>query len=240
MSALTANMAGGGGGADDNTAQGGHLIASAITAREGKGPDSDAPTTLVGFDAARITSGENRSNPRPGDPQPPLAATRAPHVALVGPLQTGHTPNGHGMAGVNDQYAASGHLVPVAFGHKNAVGPSASEGVANSVRDGGGQGGGSVMQPAPTLTAGMGTNHGAPGSSGMDELATATALAGAAVRRLTPLECERLMGLPDNWTATSDGRPQADSARYRQLGNSIAVPVFTWVALGIAEYEAGR
>jgi DNA (cytosine-5)-methyltransferase 1 len=54
------------------------------------------------------------------------------------------------------------------------------------------------------------------------------------------VECERLQGYPDNWTATSDGRPQADSARYRQLGNSVAIPVFTWVALGIAEYEAGR
>ena len=52
----------------------------------------------------------------------------------------------------------------------------------------------------------------------------------AAVRRLTPVECERLQGYPDGWTATSGGRPQSDSARYRQLGNSIAVPVFAWVA----------
>lgn len=51
-----------------------------------------------------------------------------------------------------------------------------------------------------------------------------------AVRRLTPLECERLQGFPDGWTATSNGKPQADSPRYRQLGNAIAVPVFEWVA----------
>jgi DNA (cytosine-5)-methyltransferase 1 len=44
------------------------------------------------------------------------------------------------------------------------------------------------------------------------------------VRRLTPLECERLQGYPDSWT---DG--QADSQRYKQLGNSVAVPVFEWV-----------
>lgn len=44
------------------------------------------------------------------------------------------------------------------------------------------------------------------------------------VRRLTPLECERLQGFPDGWT---DG--QADSHRYKQLGNSVAVPVFEWV-----------
>jgi DNA (cytosine-5)-methyltransferase 1 len=51
-----------------------------------------------------------------------------------------------------------------------------------------------------------------------------------AVRRLTPLECERLQGFPDQWTATSNGRPQSDSARYRQLGNAVAVPCVEWIA----------
>lgn len=49
------------------------------------------------------------------------------------------------------------------------------------------------------------------------------------VRRLTPLECERLQGFPDNWTATSNGKRQADSARYRQMGNAVAVPVVEWI-----------
>lgn len=44
------------------------------------------------------------------------------------------------------------------------------------------------------------------------------------VRRLTPLECERLQGFPDDWTA-----PQADAPRYRQMGNAVAVPVLEWV-----------
>lgn len=61
--------------------------------------------------------------------------------------------------------------------------------------------------------------------------------ADAAVRRLTPMEYERLQGFPDGWTATSYGRPQSDSARYRQLGNSIAVPVFEWVASRLVTYE---
>jgi DNA (cytosine-5)-methyltransferase 1 len=47
---------------------------------------------------------------------------------------------------------------------------------------------------------------------------------GAMVRRLTPRECERLQGFPDDWT---DG--QADSVRYRQLGNAVAVPVAEWI-----------
>jgi hypothetical protein len=44
------------------------------------------------------------------------------------------------------------------------------------------------------------------------------------VRRLTPVECERLQGFPDNWT---DG--QADSNRYKQCGNAVAVPVVEWI-----------
>jgi DNA (cytosine-5)-methyltransferase 1 len=52
-----------------------------------------------------------------------------------------------------------------------------------------------------------------------------------AVRRLTPLECERLMGWPDGWTATkADGTPQTDTHRYKQCGNGIASPVAQWIA----------
>jgi site-specific DNA-cytosine methylase len=61
-------------------------------------------------------------------------------------------------------------------------------------------------------------------------------LTATAVRRLTPTECERLQGYPDGWTATSWGKPQSDSARYRQLGNSVAVPVFRWIARRIATH----
>jgi len=48
--------------------------------------------------------------------------------------------------------------------------------------------------------------------------------AGMAVRRLTPVECERLMGWPDDWTAG-----QADTQRYRQCGNGVASPVAQWI-----------
>jgi DNA (cytosine-5)-methyltransferase 1 len=44
------------------------------------------------------------------------------------------------------------------------------------------------------------------------------------VRRLTPKECERLQGFPDNWT-----EGQADSHRYKQMGNAVAVPVVSWI-----------
>ena len=44
------------------------------------------------------------------------------------------------------------------------------------------------------------------------------------VRRLTPVECERLQGFPDNWT-----EGQSDSHRYKQMGNAVAVPVVSWI-----------
>lgn len=53
------------------------------------------------------------------------------------------------------------------------------------------------------------------------------------VRRLMPVECERLQGFPDDWT---DGF--ADSIRYRMLGNAVAVPVVEWIARRIAALEA--
>jgi site-specific DNA-cytosine methylase len=56
------------------------------------------------------------------------------------------------------------------------------------------------------------------------------------VRRLTPLECERLQGYPDGWTdigewTDSNGkkRQTSDAARYKALGNSIALPPWKWV-----------
>jgi site-specific DNA-cytosine methylase len=47
---------------------------------------------------------------------------------------------------------------------------------------------------------------------------------GSTVRRLTPTECERLQGFPDNWT-----EDQADTHRYKQMGNAVAVPVVSWI-----------
>lgn len=65
------------------------------------------------------------------------------------------------------------------------------------------------------------------------------------VRRLTPLECERLQGFPDGWTdigewVDSKGktRKTTDSARYKALGNSIALPPWKWVLKRLcAQYE---
>jgi len=63
---------------------------------------------------------------------------------------------------------------------------------------------------------------------------------GYGVRRLTPRECERLQGYPDDWTRYGhDGREMSDSARYRMLGNSIAVPCVEWIMRRITTAFAG-
>ena len=51
------------------------------------------------------------------------------------------------------------------------------------------------------------------------------------VGRLTPTECERLQGFPDGWT---DIEGASDSARYKALGNSVAIPCVDYVLQGIA------
>lgn len=65
------------------------------------------------------------------------------------------------------------------------------------------------------------------------------ALVGSAVRRLTPRECERLQGFPDDYTLVPHrGKPAADGPRYKALGNSMAVPVMRWIGERIALVEA--
>jgi len=97
------------------------------------------------------------------------------------------------------------------------------------------------------------TNQGTGGNrgwAGMDEPAFTLStngpsgvMHGDAVRRLTPLECERLQGFPDGYTNIPYGRPKypdqicPDRPRYRALGNSIAVPVMRWIGERIAMVE---
>ena len=53
------------------------------------------------------------------------------------------------------------------------------------------------------------------------------------IRRLTPLECERLQGFPDGWTLIPEA---SDSSRYKALGNSVAIPCVDFVLRGIAYF----
>ena len=58
------------------------------------------------------------------------------------------------------------------------------------------------------------------------------------VRRLTPIECARLQGFPDDYLSQVPG--VSDTAQYKALGNSMAVPVMRWIGERIAAVEALR
>ena len=73
---------------------------------------------------------------------------------------------------------------------------------------------------------------------------------GTSVRRLTPVECERLQGFPDNYTRIPwrgrDSEDCPDGPRYKAIGNSMAVPVIRWIGKrieavdGIVNDEGGE
>ena len=85
------------------------------------------------------------------------------------------------------------------------------------------------------------TMQAAEGGSGCTSVAADVTIGGLfprtqyAVRRLTPRECERLQGFPDDYTLVQfRGKPAADGPRYRALGNSMAVPCMAWIGRRIA------
>jgi DNA (cytosine-5)-methyltransferase 1 len=77
-----------------------------------------------------------------------------------------------------------------------------------------------VENKTPTLRAHMGDNQVAMAHN-------------MAVRRLTPIECERLQGFPDDYTNIKEKCP--DGPRYKAMGNSMAVPVMKWIGQRIKE-----
>ena len=195
---------------DAEAAAGGRLIptvAAALTAREGKGPDSDATTTLI---AATLTAGNAtgegvRSPGRRREDDGNLVA----HTLRRDPGGTGQ---GHNTNYVTHTLTGEGH--------------DASE-------DGTGRGTPIVpMAFNPQSGGDMWLGYGEKPTALSCTQETAVHLL-SAVRRLTPLECERLQGFPDGWTTTSNGKPQADAPRYRECGNAIAVPVGEWVVRGV-------
>jgi len=83
---------------------------------------------------------------------------------------------------------------------------------------------------SPTLTA-YNMDSRSPQSEEQQRIVNAVFETTMAVRRLTPLECERLMGWPDDHTRyKADGTEQADTHRYKQCGNGVASPVAQWIA----------
>ena len=126
---------------------------------------------------------------------------------------------------------------------KAFVAHSLTSGGADGFPDGGSRGCPIVFQPrvgrngrgAPSEIVGaLNAQSGAAGTG--DAAPAVTTKLG--VRRLTPTEWERLMGMPDGYTAIPyRGKPAKDAPRYRAIGNSFAVPVMRWIGERISNAE---
>jgi DNA (cytosine-5)-methyltransferase 1 len=107
-----------------------------------------------------------------------------------------------------------------------------------TLKKGGSQHGVAII--APCITASNDPSR-SPQSSEVTQQVAAIHQATMAVRRLTPVECERLQGFPDNWSQIPwKGKPAdqcPDGPRYKCAGNSMAVPVMRWIGEQIARVE---
>lgn len=240
-------MAGAGGGADDNTAQGGHLVTlddvRAQAAYQGHGSNIGEMGTLRAGNGG-VTGGV-----------PFLATT---HALTVEGADASADGTGRGTPLVPVAYALRADPGRPRQGHNTNYVPVDLAQVTSAANRSNPQEGDPAGTLAATSRPAVAFNE-ALGNSVHEEVAptirsgtggAATSVVAAAVRRLTPVECERLQGFPDGWTAKRidlvrvgnrwepSGKGEvlaSDSVRYRQLGNSIAVPVFAWVARRMAQ-----
>ncbi len=140
-------------------------------------------------------------------------------AAIVGPLvPTAFSAKDHGAdAG---PLAPTLRAMPHDRSHANAGGQVAVCFESRVARNGRG-GPSGIVPPLKAQSGGTGRGDGAPllGVGGP-----------LAIRRLTPRECERLQGMPDDYTLIPyRGKPAADGPRYRAIGNSMAVDVMRWI-----------
>jgi len=160
--------------------------------------------TPMVFDPAQVTSVANRSNPQPGDPCHTLHRAEPPMLVR---MREGKEGGGKGPLVSEDQsltLATANDQVLAVQG--TLMGRGENSGPA-----------GLGVSEGPSYTLTKTDTHGV--------------MHGMQVRRLTPVECERLQGFPDGYTNIPwRGKPESpDGPRYKALGNSWAVPCARWI-----------
>lgn len=177
-------------------------LASAISASAGYNAVIEEPSELLVFDRQQITSPTNRSRVEPGQPSPALTA-QPPIIAIGDCRDVDKAENGL------DTYCG-GKLEDQSWAQREAV--LAAEGETDD-------------ELGPTLQE---RDYKRAGGIFNGQIQAAAVVRGR-VRRLTPTECARLQGFPDDWNSWL-----ADLHRYRQFGNAVAVPIAEWIARRIA------
>lgn len=214
---------------------------------------------VLPFDTTQITSPQNGNNPHFGDPCHPLAATAHPpavvclnHINPVAePLIYDARGNGDGITSptmtgdhnsrVTDYTAITlqGDTVAGALLARDYKSPGRADSLGRVIAQPVGAdlyNGTLTGDKAVTLTTATRQGGANTGPSVIEKIIRWI------VRRLTPTECERLQGYPDGWTdlgewVDSKGKTHkdADTPRYKALGNSIALPQWYYVLGGIAD-----
>jgi DNA (cytosine-5)-methyltransferase 1 len=234
----------------------------APTLRAGMG-DNQTAVAITPFDTTQITSPQNYSNPKAGDPCHPLAASaHVPTIAysfdsLASNSMKSKNPNsGCREVELSKTLDTSspcpsknqgGIGIVQAIGVDTYNGTESGDVAVTMTADMGGptHSGLKVMQRLPIAwDAELNAKEDKMGTlirGGQGGRSDGVMMPNMAVRRLTPIECERLQGFPDNYTDIKPkGKPTPDGSRYKALGNSMAVPVMKWIGERINQYERGE
>ena len=228
-------------------------VCPTVTARWGTG-GNNVPYTL--YDLHQVTSPHNRQNRKDGDPCHTLAKDNAHNAGLIHPVAYNITfcdangtrsdrPNG-GLY-VNETEVTS-TLTNSGIG-TNVVQPMTFSSVLSSQHISENSQVSQTLEAKNPMAVAVGIDlyNGAITGDVAATMSTAgstssktgpTVMQQMAVRRLTPVECERLQGFGDNYTDIQPkGKPTPDGPRYKALGNSMAVPVMAWIGKRIQEVE---
>lgn len=237
---LSARTQGGGGLGTDFDLDGGLIAAPTLArcdaTREGSSQDYETTTMIAhtlraeGFDASEDGTGR-------GTPLVPVAFLTSANCGAwdtgdrIDALTTGTDPSSHLVAFDTTQVTSKTNRSNPQAGdpcHPLASAGAHPPAVAFDLR---GRDGGAAFE-GPHDTANI---RAASGGSSRSYVAQQWA-----VRRLTPRECERLQGFPDDWTLVPNDRGgmMADGPRYKMLGNSMAVPVIRWIGRQILKESA--
>lgn len=163
-----------------------------------------------------------------GDVRTTILITTA---SVIGSLQA------RDYKGVGNQYVAENKLIieqPIVFYGNRVADIRIQDDKVNTLQARMGTGGNNMPLLAQTIS--FDTQFGSNATTFEDMSPTLKAsqqppsVTGTLVRRLTPVECERLQGFPDGWT-----EGQSDTQRYKQMGNAVAVPVVEWLIGNICD-----
>lgn len=210
----------------------------------GNKPAVVAPAAMA-FDTTQITSKENGSQPEFGKPCHTLNANA--HVPCVA-LDMTHACDvirecGEQVPALQARMGPGGNQVPLTYGIGNGQaheGAAMTEEVSQTLN--------TMHDVQAVMCEDVAHTLRAKANCAYREAAETYPVQNMVVRRLTPIECERLQGFPDGWTDIGDwvktdkrGREikvkgSADSPRYKALGNSIALPFWDWMLRRMARY----